>query len=70
MIKIVILILALAMIFALVTAAKHMWTTTSGHKTQYWLMWRVAIAVALIAVILFGIFTGQLTLQAPWHGQY
>ena len=70
MIKIVILILAVAMIFALVTAAKHMWTTSNGEKTHYWLMWRVGIAVALIAVIIFGMITGQLTLQAPWHGQY
>lgn len=70
MLKILIVILAIAMIFALVTAARHLWTTTSGQKTQYWLMWRVAIAVALIATILFGIFTGQLTLQAPWHGTY
>ncbi|MFY0663560.1 MAG: DUF2909 domain-containing protein [Natronospirillum sp.] len=70
MLKILIVLLAIAMVAALVTAAKHLWTTTSGRKTQFWLMWRVALAVTLIAVILFGLLTGQLTLQAPWHGTY
>ncbi|WLD58159.1 DUF2909 domain-containing protein [Salinispirillum sp. LH 10-3-1] len=70
MLKILIVLLTIAMIIALITAAKHLWTTTSGQKTQYWLMWRVALAVTLIVTILFGVFSGQLTMQAPWHGTY
>lgn len=69
MYKLLVLALVFAMIGALATSFRHLWRDNSG-KTLYWLWWRVGIAVALILVIIFGFLTGQLGLNAPWHGSY
>ncbi len=69
MLKILIAVLLVAMVVALATSFRHLWRE-DGSKTLYWLWWRVAIAVALVATIVFGVLTGQLGMQAPWHGAY
>ena len=38
-----------------------------GKRTANLLAIRVSLAVLLIAVIAFGLFTGQLGVSAPWH---
>ncbi len=69
MFKLLVVILTLAMVAALVTAFRHLWREDGG-KTLYWLWWRVGIAVALLIVIVIGFLTGELGMQAPWHGAY
>ncbi|MEX1057682.1 MAG: DUF2909 family protein [Natronospirillum sp.] len=69
MLKILIAVLTIAMIAALATSFRYLWRE-DGSKTLRWLWWRVGIAVALLAVIVFGALTGELTMQAPWHGRY
>ena len=38
-----------------------------SKRTLYALGIRVTLAVALVATICYGIYTGELALSAPWH---
>lgn len=69
MLKIVLAVLTLAMMVALATSFRHLWREDGG-KTLYWLWWRVGLAVALVITLVIGFMTGQLGMQAPWHGAY
>jgi hypothetical protein len=69
MFKAILAVLLFAMIFALLTAARHLWRE-DGAKTLHWLWWRVGLAVALISVMVLGVVTGQLEMNAPWAGAY
>ena len=40
-----------------------------SKRTLYALGIRVTLATALVATICYGIYTGELTLNAPWHNR-
>lgn len=39
-----------------------------SKRTLYALGIRITLAATLLAVIFYGIYTGELTISAPWHG--
>jgi hypothetical protein len=68
MLKAIILILLLAMIASLTSGAVFFYKDQGESKrTLYALGIRVALAVLLIICIAWGVWSGQLTLSAPWH---
>lgn len=68
MLKVVILILLFAMIVSLASGAVFFFKDQGESKrTLYALGVRVTLAVLLIACITYGVMTGQLRLNAPWH---
>lgn len=68
MIKVVIVLLLIAMIISLTSGAVFFFKDQGSTKrTLHALGVRLTIAVLLIITILYGVFTGQLGLNAPWH---
>lgn len=68
MLKVVILILLIAMIVSLASGAVFFFKDQGGSKrTLYALGVRVTLAVLLIICITWGVLSGQLRLNAPWH---
>lgn len=67
--KIIIVILFIANLVAL-SSAFYTLLVDQGHggkRTANLLMVRVGLAVLLIAVVAFGLWSGQLGMSAPWH---
>jgi uncharacterized membrane protein len=70
MIKVVIVFLLIAMIISLTGGAVFFFKDQGSTKrTLHALGVRLTIAVLLIITILYGVFTGKLGLNAPWHQQ-
>jgi len=68
MLKIIILILLIAMIISLTSGAFFLLKDKGkGDRTRKALQVRVTLASLLILTIAYGIMSGQLTLDAPWH---
>lgn len=68
MLKVIILILLVAMIISLVSGAVFFFKDQGGTKrTLYALGVRITLAVLLIICVTYGVFSGQLRLNAPWH---
>jgi len=68
MLKLIILVLLIAMIASLASGAVFFFKDQGESKrTLYALGVRVTLALLLIACIVFGVLTGQLGLNAPWH---
>ena len=73
LLKFILVLLVIAMLVSLSGALKSLFANKKGvdnTKTFNWLVVRVAIAVAIIVVVSYGFFTGQLSIGAPWTGQY
>jgi len=65
--------LVIAMLLSLSGALKNLFRDqgkSESAQTFKWLAIRVSIAVMIILVVAFGVYSGQLTISAPWTGQY
>jgi hypothetical protein len=68
MIKVIIVALLIAIIISLFSGAAFFFKDQGTTKrTLHALGVRVTLAVLLILTIIYGVFTGQLRLNAPWH---
>lgn len=73
LLKIILVLLIIAMLVSLSGALRSLFTDRNEEgqsKTYKWLVIRVSLAVAIIVVIFVGYYTGQLSVGAPWSGQY
>ena len=69
-IKITIVILFIGNIIALAVALGALMKDQGkegGTRTARFLLLRVSLALALLAVTAFGFYTGQLGVSAPWY---
>ena len=69
-IKVTIVILFIGNIIALAVALGALMKDQGredGTRTARFLLLRVSLALALLAVTAFGFYTGQLGLSAPWY---
>ena len=70
MLKTIIVVLILLMIVTLGTGLQSLLARKNPNRLV-WILWlRVAIGISLIALLIIGGLTGQLTITAPWAGQY
>ena len=70
LIKVTIVILFIGNIIALAVALGALMKDQGredGTRTARFLLLRVSLALALLAVTAFGFYTGQLGLSAPWY---
>ena len=68
MLKIIILILLLAVVISLGSGAVFFFKDQGETKrTMVALGIRITLATLLMICIVYGIMSGQLTLNAPWH---
>jgi hypothetical protein len=68
MLKIIIVLLLIAVIISLVSGAAFFYRDQGESKrTLYALGIRITLATLLILCIVYGVVSGQLTLNAPWH---
>ena len=70
LIKVTIVILFIGNIVALAVALGALMKDQGregGTRTAKFLLLRVSLALALLAVTAFGFYTGQLGLSAPWY---
>ena len=72
MFKFILIVLLFAMLVSLALALKSLFTGQSSDttKTYRWLRIRVALALAIFIVTAIGFYTGELSIGAPWLGQY
>jgi hypothetical protein len=69
MLKVVIVLLLMAIVASLFSGAVFFFKDQGSTKrTLYALGVRITLAVLLMITITYGIFSGQLQLNAPWHG--
>ena len=69
--KILILVLLACVIASLFSSFVFLFKDVNvpgSRRALYALGIRVAFAAALMLVIFYGLYTGQLGLDAPWHG--
>jgi hypothetical protein len=68
MLKVIIVVLLIAIILSLGSGAVFFFKDQGeGKRTFHALGVRVALAVLLIVCLVYGVMTGQLGLNAPWH---
>jgi hypothetical protein len=68
MIKVIIVVLLIAIVLSLFSGAVFFFKDQGNTKrTLYALGVRVTLAVLLILTIVYGLYSGQLQLGAPWH---
>jgi uncharacterized membrane protein AbrB (regulator of aidB expression) len=68
LLRIIIVVLLIAMIASLVSGAVFFFKDQGESKrTLYALGVRVGLAVLLILCIVYGVLSGQLAINAPWH---
>jgi hypothetical protein len=68
MLKVIIFILLIAMIASLTSGAVFFFKDQGNSKrTLYALGLRVTLAILLLAAVGWGLYSGQLTISAPWH---
>ncbi|MGV3592047.1 MAG: twin transmembrane helix small protein [Gammaproteobacteria bacterium] len=68
MLKAIIVVLLVAIILSLGSGAVFFFKDQGESKrTLYALGVRVTLAVLLVICLVYGVMTGQLTLNAPWH---
>ena len=71
MLKVLIIVLVLAMVASLFSGFVFLFKDVGkpdSRRTLYALGIRVSIAILLLVVIGYGLYTGQLGVNAPWHG--
>jgi hypothetical protein len=70
MLKAIIVVLLVAIILSLGSGAVFFFKDQGeGKRTLYALGLRVTLAVLLIICLVYGVMTGQLELNAPWHNR-
>lgn len=68
MLKVIIVILLIAIILSLGSGAVFFFTDQGeGRRTLHALGVRVTLAVLLVLCLTYGVLSGELTLNAPWH---
>ena len=68
MLKVIIVVLAIANILCLGSGAVFFFKDQGeGKRTLYALGLRVSLAALLVITLVYGVMTGQLGLNAPWH---
>jgi hypothetical protein len=68
MLKVIIVVLLVAIILSLGSGAVFFFKDQGeGKRTFYALGVRVTLAVLLILCLVYGVMTGQLGINAPWH---
>ena len=68
MLKAIIFVLLIAMIGSLFTGLNFLFRDEPDSKRVLWALGiRVVLAVTVLALIYYGLETGQLELAAPWH---
>ncbi len=68
MLKVVIFLLLLAMIASLTSGAVFFFKDQGESKrTLYALGIRVTLAILLLVTVSWGLYSGQLSINAPWH---
>jgi hypothetical protein len=68
MLKVIIAVLLVAIILSLGSGAVFFFKDQGkGKRTLYALGLRVTLAVLLVICLVYGVMTGQLELNAPWH---
>lgn len=72
MLKIIIFVLLLGIIASLFSGLFFLFKDNEvdgSKRTLYALGVRVTLAVALVATIGYGVYSGELVMSAPWHGK-
>ncbi len=70
LLKAIIIVLLIAIIISLASSLMFLFKDTgSSKRVLHSLGVRVTLAVALVATIVFGFFTGQLEIGAPWDSR-
>jgi hypothetical protein len=69
-IKTVIVLLFIGNIIALGTAFVTLMQDQGGasKRTANWLLVRVGLAILLLVAVVYGLWTGDLGMSAPWYG--
>ena len=70
MLKIAIVLLLIAVLISLASGLFFLYKDqdkTDSRRTLYSLGLRILLASSLIGLIFYGLYTGALTLKAPWH---
>lgn len=69
-IKTVIVLLFIGNIIALGTAFVTLMQDQGGasKRTANWLLVRVGLAISLLVAVVYGLWTGDLGMSAPWYG--
>ena len=71
MLKIIIVVLIIGILISLITGATFFFKDQGKTKrTLYSLGVRVTLAVLLLICVTWGVLSGALVLDAPWHMQY
>jgi hypothetical protein len=70
MLKVIIVLLLIAIVASLFSGAVFFFKDQGSTKrTLYALGVRITLAILLMATITYGVMTGQLGLNAPWHNR-
>lgn len=70
-IKVLIIVLLIAVIASLGSSLYYLFSDLGERKrTLYALGIRITLAALLLGAIAYGFLSGELTVQAPWHGRY
>lgn len=68
MLKVIILVLVAGILISLALGFIFFYKDQGRSKrTLYALGVRITLAIMLIGVLIYGLATGELSLQAPWH---
>lgn len=69
--KVLIVILFIAVVVSLSSALLFLFkdTATDRKRTAYALGVRITLASMLLGLVFYGVYSGELTLTAPWHGR-
>ncbi|MBV1907281.1 MAG: DUF2909 domain-containing protein [Pseudomonadales bacterium] len=70
MLKVIIILLLIGVITSLFGGLAFMFKDAQipdSKRTLYALGIRITLATALMLMIFYGLYTGQLSLNAPWH---
>ncbi|MEM7218327.1 MAG: twin transmembrane helix small protein [Pseudomonadota bacterium] len=69
--KAIIVLLLIGIVVSLFSGLAFLFKDTgtgSSKRTLYALGVRITLAVLLVLVVAYGLYTGELTMQAPWTG--
>ena len=70
MLKVLILVVLIAMVISLFSGLVFLFkdsNTPGSKRTLYALGIRVSLAITLLLLIGYGLYTGELGVHAPWH---
>lgn len=70
MLKILIVIVLIAMVISLFSGLVFLLRDTdkpASRRTLHALGVRIGLAIALVALVGYGLYSGELTVRAPWH---